>query len=113
LTKSAHGVVTGASPDSSMPTDHRHGSPGYIDRMFDGLKCFQGGVLFILSGNDLTAQEFIALIQQDSRWEKLYHSPKISSEILKKANHTFSSQALRDQVATHTVQWVNITGKRT
>lgn len=113
LTKSAYGGgATGASPDSSMPTDPRHGSPGYIDRMFDGLKRFRGEVLFILSGNDLTAQEFIALTQQDNRWGKLYRSPKISSETVKKANHTFSSQALRDQVATHTVQWVNITDKR-
>ena len=112
LTKSAYGgVATEASPDFSMPTDPRHGSPGYIDRMFDGLKCFRGEVLFILSGNDLTAQEFIALTQQDNRWKKLYRSPKISSETVKKANHTFSSQALRDQVATHTVQWVNLTGK--
>ncbi|MGA8147382.1 MAG: hydrolase 1, exosortase A system-associated [Gallionellaceae bacterium] len=106
LTKSAHSVVTGASPDSSMPADPRHGSAGYIDRMRDGLKHFKGSVLFILSGNDLTAQEFISLTRQDNRWKKLCHSSRIASETVPKANHTFSSQDWRYQVGTHTAQWV-------
>ena len=58
LSKSAHSVVTGASQSTSVPTDPRHGSSGYIERMLEGLKHFQGEVLFILSGNDLVANEF-------------------------------------------------------
>jgi len=111
LSKSAHSVVTGASLITSAPTDPRHGSPGHIERMFDGLKRFQGEILFILSGNDLTAQEFIVLTQQDKSWKRLCHSPKITSETVKKANHTFSSQTWRGQVETHTAQWVTNTGK--
>ncbi|MEO8418093.1 MAG: hydrolase 1, exosortase A system-associated [Methylophilaceae bacterium] len=106
LTKSAQGAVTKASY-APMPADPRHGGPGYIERMFDGLKRFQGNVLFILSGNDLTAQEFIALTQQDKRWKKLYHSPKISREILKKANHTFSTSTWRDMVADQSASWLD------
>ncbi len=113
LSKSAQKTVTAASPITSAPADPRHGSPDYIERMFDGLKRFQGDVLFILSGNDLTAQEFIALTQQDKRWKRLCHSQKITSEIVQKANHTFSSQAWRRQVETHTTQRVINTGKNT
>lgn len=112
LSKSAQSVVTGANQITSAPTDPRQGSPGYIERMLDGLKRFQGEVLFILSGNDLVAQEFIALTQQDKRWKRLCHSPKITSETMKKANHTFSSQIWRSQVEIHTVHWVTNTGKK-
>lgn len=112
LSKSAHSVATGASPVTFASTDPRHGSPVYIERMLDGLKRFRGEILFILSGNDLTAQEFIALTQQDKRWKRLCDSPRITSETVKKANHTFSSQTWRGQVETRTAQWVNGTGRR-
>ena len=113
LSKSARSVATGGRSTASVPADPRHGSPGYIERMLDGLKRFQGEVLIILSGNDLVAQEFVALTQQDKRWKKLCHSPKVASETVKQANHTFSSQSWRDQVETHTAQWVTNTGKNT
>lgn len=106
LTKSAQGAVTGASPVASAPANPWHGSPGYIDRMLDGFKRFQGEVLFILSGSDLTAQEFIALTQQDPRWKKLCCSPNISSETVKNANHTFSTRPWRDLVAVQSATWL-------
>lgn len=83
----------------------RQGS--YIDRMRDGLTKFHGNILILLSGNDLVAQEFIALTQHDSDWKKLYQAPGISCETIKQANHTFSSQAWRDRVATLTAQWLS------
>jgi hypothetical protein len=73
--------------------------------MREGLTNYRGKVLFILSGNDLVAQEFIALSQQDKRWRKRCQS--ITREIVKQANHTFSSQAWRDQVTHLTIQWLN------
>lgn len=106
LKKSAHEAMIGASPVASAPFNPLHGSPGYIDRMFDGLKNFQGEVLFILSGNDITAQEFIALTQHDQHWKKLCCSPNISSETFKNANHTFSSHEWRDKVATRSATWL-------
>lgn len=107
LIKTALSVMKATNIDISAPADPRNGSPGYIDRMYDGLKSYQGDVLIILSGDDLVAQEFIALTQHDKRWKKLCHSPKISLEIIKQANHTFSSQSWRDQVTTRTAQWLS------
>lgn len=111
LSKSAQDVASGAS-STAAPADPRHGSPGYIERMFDGLKRFQGETLFMLSGNDLTAQEFVTLTQQDKRWKKLCHSPAIAIETVNKANHTFSSQGWRGQVETRSAEWVLNAGKR-
>lgn len=109
LSKSARGIAAGPDP-AAAPADPRHGSPGYIERMLDGLKRFQGETLFLLSGNDLTAQEFLALTEQDKRWKKHCHSPRISIETVNKANHTFSSQAWRAQVEAATAQWLIRTG---
>lgn len=107
LTKSMRETVTKTSLPAPAPADTRHGSFGYIDRMLDGLKHYQGETLFILSGNDLVAQEFIALTQQDKHWKKFCHvQGKTAHEILKNANHTFSSHVWRNQVGELTIRWL-------
>ncbi len=108
LSKSAQSIVT-TNTKASLPTDPRHGSPGYINRMLDGLRDYHGPILAILSGNDLVAQEFTNLTQQNKRWKKIWLSPKISRETIVQANHTFSTQAWRDQVANCTTQWLDVT----
>ncbi|MCX7193032.1 MAG: hydrolase 1, exosortase A system-associated [Proteobacteria bacterium] len=103
LGKSARSVMTTAK--AYAPADPRNS--GFIARMRDGLKNYQGKVLFILSGNDLVAQEFITLTQQDIRWKKLCQSPTITRETVKQATHTFSSHIWRDQVTNLTLQWLS------
>ncbi|MES1981100.1 MAG: hydrolase 1, exosortase A system-associated [Pseudomonadota bacterium] len=107
LSRSASGTV---EPDSAV--DARYGSPGYIDRMYEGLNLFKGKILIILSGNDLTAQEFLALTRQDKRWKKLVRRPGVSSATLKLANHTFSTRAWRETVGDWSATWIsNLTDK--
>ncbi len=98
-----------AAPDTTTaaPADPRHGSPGYIERMLEGLKQFNGNILFLLSGNDLVAREFIELVRQDKRWKKILSLPKVSIEQISEANHTFSSRVWRDQVGQWTARWIN------
>lgn len=110
LTKSVHMTTSGGTEDAAKaaPSDPRHGSAGYIERMLDGLQRFTGRVLFICSGEDLVAQEFITLAQQDSRWKKVCRSQRISTEHLVKSNHTFSSRTWRDQVGYWTAKWIKI-----
>ena len=111
LSESAQSLASAtrlASPDAAIvPTDPRHGGPGYVERMFEGLQQFQGNILFLLSGNDFTAKEFIDLTQGDKRWKKIYHSSKIKRETVKEANHTFSTRTWRAQVEAHTTQWIS------
>lgn len=87
-------------------TDPRHGGPGYIDRMLDGLKRFGGEVQIILSGQDLTAQEFVELTRNDKGWRKACRNQRIAFTPLKEANHTFSTHTWRDQVGVWTGQWI-------
>lgn len=107
LSTAAQRAATASSTATSAPADPRHGSPGYVGRMLKGLQQFQGEVLILLSSNDLVAQEFITLTQQDKKWKQCCASPKITRETIQEANHTFSSQRWREQVAERTVRWLS------
>lgn len=76
------------------------------DRMYHGLNQFQGKILIILSGNDLTGKEFSDLIQHSKKWQKLCGASKVHCYDLPSANHTFSRREWRDQVADWTCQWI-------
>lgn len=106
LTNSARQAGAADEVSNTTPTDPRHGSPGYIDRMLEGLRNFEGKVQIILSGNDLTAQEFTELIKKDSGWRKAVADKKVRRWEIKAANHTFASSAWRDQAGTITCNLV-------
>jgi exosortase A-associated hydrolase 1 len=76
------------------------------DRMEDGLRKFHGRVLFILSGNDLTSQEFEGVVENSRRWRKLLEDKRITRYRLAEANHTFARRDWRDQVERWTENWV-------
>lgn len=75
-------------------------------RMADGLGRFKGKVLLILSGKDLTAQEFSGVVRASSRWGKLLSADRIQRRSLPEADHTFSRREWRDQVIAWTAAWV-------
>ena len=89
---------TGGQHEIKPAVDLRYGSPGYIDRMLQGLKQFRGKVELILSGNDLTAQAFEELMRIDRQWQKACSDPRVSVKKLPDATHTFSHRGWRDQV---------------
>jgi exosortase A-associated hydrolase 1 len=76
------------------------------DRMEDALRRFQGRVLLILSGNDLTAQEFNDLAKRSQNWRRLLEDRRVTRHDLPEANHTFARRDWRDQVARWTEAWV-------
>lgn len=75
-------------------------------RMALGLRQFQGGVLIILSGNDLTAREFTEATRASEAWRQLFTRPRFSVRELDGADHTFSTRVWRDQVAHWTADWI-------
>lgn len=76
------------------------------DRMHAGLGQFGGKVLVILSGADLTAQEFADLSASSPKWKSLMAAPRITRKLLPKADHTCSRREWHEQVAQWTVEWV-------
>jgi exosortase A-associated hydrolase 1 len=77
------------------------------ERMRAGMRAFEGQVLVIISGADLTGREFCDLTGADPTWNRLLASPRVARRQLDKADHTFSRRAWRDQVADWTCEWVN------
>lgn len=99
-TRKKNTTAVGSSPHPSC-------SPAPLpDRMLDGLNRFTGKVFIITSGDDLTAKEFLNLINQSTSWQKILKIKKTERAHLQDANHTFSSCEWRDQVAALTLKWV-------
>ena len=78
----------------------------YREWMLSGLNRFAGRVLFVLSGNDLTATEFRDLVRSDRRWEKSVKRDGNDWQEIDDANHTFSTRQHRDRVAALTAAWI-------
>ncbi len=75
-------------------------------RMRECLKRFSQPVLLILSGRDLTADEFRDAVKVDAEWQRLLAEPRVTRHDFAEADHTFSSAAWRDQVAAWTSNWI-------
>jgi exosortase A-associated hydrolase 1 len=90
---------------SSGSRDHAIGEESLPDRMAHQLGRFSGRVMLILSGNDLTAREFIDAANSP-RWRRLLARQGVSRIDLQNANHTFSTREWRDIVSRQTCNWV-------
>lgn len=86
------------SSRSSSAADDRH----YVTRMRDALRAFDGPVLIVLSGNDITANEFAA-VAATPEWAGTLERTNVTRHDMRDANHTFSTRAWRDEVAQLTV----------
>jgi uncharacterized protein len=82
------------------------GEAPFTARMEEGLRRFRGKVLLILSGNDLTAQEFKDFVASSARWRRLLESARVTRHDLPEANHTFGRRDWREQVERWTGAWV-------
>lgn len=91
---------------TAIPSDPRHGSPGYIERMRKSMQKYTGKVMIILSGNDLTAQEFLDLVKNDKQWNILSNRSQVQHAYLSDANHTFSANTWRKKVGELSSRWV-------
>jgi hypothetical protein len=74
--------------------------------MHMGLRGFDGRVLLMLSGADLTAQEFSGVAAGSASWRALVAAPRVTRHTLAGADHTCSRAAWRDQVADWTCNWI-------
>lgn len=79
----------------------------FTKRMLDGLQRFSGPVLFILSGDDLTAREFADLAAQSPAWRRTMASPRIQCQTLPGADHTFSSRPSRTAATERVLKWIH------
>lgn len=89
----------------SKPSDVL-GAQSLPEQILLKLKAFRGRMLFVLSGRDLTAQEFNHLCRDDERWARLMANPRVTRFELPNANHTFARGDWRESVAVATDAWL-------
>ncbi len=75
-------------------------------RMARGLAAFRGRALLILSGNDLTAKEFLFYAETSVAWRGLLADPKVSRIDVPEADHTFSKRGWLTDVEDQTLAWL-------
>jgi exosortase A-associated hydrolase 1 len=70
----------------------------YRERMLEGLKRFRGRVTLVLSGQDLTAKEFLEHVGSTPGWRGVLLPSRTQRVDLPEADHTFSTEALAAEV---------------
>jgi len=76
------------------------------ERMRAALQRFDGKVLVMLSGADLTAQEFAGLASGSREWQRLLDDARFTRHTLPEADHTCSRREWHSQVAAWTASWI-------
>ncbi|MBB2486234.1 hydrolase 1, exosortase A system-associated [Mitsuaria sp. WAJ17] len=100
-------TALGALGGSLRRSAAANGEPGTDFRagMREGLAHFQGRVLCLLSGADLTAQEFSETLREPG-WAALASRPGFSLQWLDGADHTFSDPEHRAAALNLSAQWL-------
>jgi exosortase A-associated hydrolase 1 len=75
------------------------------ERLHAALLAFRGEVLVMLSGADLTAQEF-ADLSASREWSALLGHTRFTRHLLPKADHTCSRREWHEQISAWTRDWV-------
>lgn len=78
----------------------------YVERMLVGLKKSEAPLYLILSGDDLTTEEFINLRAKREDWRELMDAKCRGELTIPEANHTFARREWRNEVAAQTIEWL-------
>lgn len=76
------------------------------EQVYQGLAGFDGKLLVMLSGADLTAQEFQDASAATDDWRALMAQPRVTRHVLDGADHTCSRRDWHDQIAAWTAAWL-------
>ena len=82
-------------------------SPIYVNRMLKGLRGYSGRSLFVLSGQDLVAQQFRQLVTVDGRWKNALDRDGTDIANFEGADHTFSYRVHREQLEQRVLAWLS------
>ena len=78
----------------------------FQERMLRGAEGFGGPVLWVLSGQDYTAKEFLEMVAAQGRWQALLRRPSAQRVDMATADHTFSDRSDEQALADTTARWL-------
>lgn len=85
---------------------HREKNVPFQAKMKSAIRQFQGKILFIISGNDMTALEFKDLVKASPLWIQKIKSPDVQWVEIEAADHTFSQMAWKSLVSKMTIEFI-------
>jgi len=91
---------------SGPPRASGRAKEAFQERMAAGLRAFPGPVLLMLSGDDLTAKEFLEYAQSDPGWRGLLQRAGLERHDFPGADHTFSNAGAAGEVEARTLSWL-------
>lgn len=103
-------IMSTKQSQSEVQNDVVTNDENYISHMLDGLSSIQVPVMLVISGDDLTASEFLDLVNSSASWKEQIAAKVKHRVTLPTANHTFSSQLWRQEVETASLDWLNSFG---
>ena len=107
LTQLARAVRTALSRQAAANPSH---AAPFQDRMGRAWQQFQGQMLLLLSGEDLTAREFEEHLRQNPAWRGALDKPGLLQRAEPQADHTFSDRRYDSVVAQHTLDLLGALG---
>lgn len=75
-------------------------------RMLAGIQRLHGPVMLVLSGRDLIAREFDAMVADSPEWARQFAAKPVTRHQFADSDHTFSSAAQRDDVVSRALAWL-------
>jgi len=93
-------------PESGSADAESASKESFLERMIQAAERFDGGIAVLLSGNDITAGEFKAMLAAERRWRRAFGKTSVRISELPDANHTFSSSNWRNWVAEKSLDFV-------
>jgi exosortase A-associated hydrolase 1 len=78
----------------------------FVDRMLDGLRRFNGPVLFLISGQSMLSREFDELLNSDAQWHRVCHRPTHARVDFPDADQTFSDASSRQAANRAICDWL-------
>jgi exosortase A-associated hydrolase 1 len=100
------GNLRAARGGASAPAAAAVAALPFQERMLRGAEGFVGPVLWVLSGQDYTAKEFVELVAAQARWQAVLRHPLAQRVDMATADHTFSDRADEQALADTTARWL-------
>jgi len=90
----------------SRTSDSNQVSQPFLQRMEIGLDRFDGPILLLLSGRDLTAKEFEDFSGRSATWTSRFSSPRVTRLRMADADHTFSAAPSLGAACDNILHWL-------
>lgn len=98
--------LSGLAGSVSKAANRQSAQGGYRERMLAGVEKFKGHTLWLLSGNDLTAREFLHYVSSQGRADLLQPTDHVTRLDLASADHTFARPDWQQAVESATITWL-------